>query len=248
MSQFIDKLKSVSAGGLPPLGFRAAGAKSRPRMVLVAHIAEPGTEPDFSGADAVLVSVPKAGAKSPKTLFKAAPHIPWGGWLKGVGRQEVQQLGELGADFVVFPVSSVPRAILEEEKLGKIIEVEPAFDASLLRAIDDLPLDAVIVAGEKPSFSWRELMLLRRGANMLSKPLLVMVSPDVNAEELQALCEAGASGVVTTDNFDKLRRLINKLAPPKAGQRRKVEPLLPRLGGQRGTVAEEEEEEAEEDD
>jgi hypothetical protein len=243
MSKFIDKLKSVSAGGLQPLGFRAAGAKPRPKMMLVAHIAEPGTEPEFAGADAVVVSVPKAGAKSPKTLFQTAPRIPWGGWLKDVGRQEVQQLGELGADFVVFPVASVPKAILEDEKLGKIIEVEPAFDASLLKAIDDLPLDAVVVAGEKPGLSWRELMLLRRGANMLNKPLLVVVSPDVTPEEMQALCDTGVSGVVVASKLDKLRRIINKLSPPKAGRGRKVEPLLPRISGRRGIVAEEEEEE-----
>jgi hypothetical protein len=244
MSKFIDKLKAVSSGGLQPLGFRTGGAEPKPRMLLVAHIAEPGAEPDFGGADAVLVSVPKAGGKSPKTLFKATPDIPWGGWLKEVGREEVQQLGEIGADFVVFPAASVPTAILEDEKLGKIVEVEPTFDASLLKAADDLPLDAVIIAEEKPTLSWRQLMLFRRGANLLTKPLLLVVSPDITPGELQALCEAGVSGVVAASKLDRLRRMVNKLAPPKAGRGRKAEPLLPRLSGETGTVAEEEEDEA----
>lgn len=245
MSKFIDKLKSVSAGGLAPLGFRAGGAKPKPRMLLVAHISEPGTEPDFSGADAVLISVPKAGAKSPKTLFQAAPRIPWGGWLKEVGRGEVQQLVEIGADFVVFPAASLSRAVLEDEKLGKLIEVEPTFDASLLKAADGLPLNAVIMAAAKPSLSWRELMLCRRGANMLTKPLLVVVSPDITSGELQALCEAGVSGVVVGDKWAKLHRMIGKLPPPRAGGRRKAEPLLPRLNSRASTVSEEEEEEEE---
>jgi hypothetical protein len=246
VSKFIDKLKAVSAGGLQPLGFRTVGVKPRPKMLLVAHIAQPGTEPDFSGADAVLVSVPKAGAKTPKTLFKSAPRIPWGGWIKDVGRKEVEQLGELKADFVVFPVAGVPKFILEDEKLGKIIEVEPAFDASLLKAIDDLPLDAVIVAGEKPTLSWRELMLLRRGANLLNKPLLVVVSPDIIPEEMQALYDVGVRGVVVASKLDKLRRIINKLTPPKGGKGR-AEPLLPRLRVKAGTLDEEEDEEEEED-
>ena len=221
------------------MGFRAAGAQPKPKMVLVAHIA-PGAVKS-TGADAVLLSIPKTGIKSPKTLTKF--NIPWGGWLKEVAASGVRQLGEGGADFIVFPAVSASKAILEEEKLGKIVAVEAALDAGLLKAIDDLPVDAVLIAEEKASLTWQELMLFRRCANILTKPLLVTVSPDIATSELQALCEAGVSGVVVGDKLDKLRQMIDKLPAPKAGKRRKVEPLVPRIGGETGTVSEEEEDE-----
>ena len=231
MSRFIDRLKQVSAGGLAPMGFRAVGGKPRPRMVLVAH----GAGVKVTGADAVLLSIPKAGAKSPK----AKSEVPWGGWLKDVTGPGVKKLGEGGADFVVFPAASVSSAILEDDKLGKVVETEPALDAGLLKAIDDLPVDAVLIAGEKPSLTWQDLMLFRRGANILSKPLLVMVSPDITASELQALCQAGVGGVVAGDKLDKLRQMIDKLPAPKASKRR-AEPLVPPMGGVE-TASEEEE-------
>jgi hypothetical protein len=236
MSKFIDKLNSIASGGLAPMGFRAAGAKPRPKMALVAHVA---AEAKASGADAVLVSILKA-AKSLKKP-KSKSDFPWGGWLKEVSATEVKRLVESGADFVVFPAASISSAVLEEE-LGKIVEVEASLDAGLLKAIDDLPVDAVLIAGEKPSLTWQDLMLFRRGANILSKPLLVTVSPDVTASELQALCEAGVTGVVTGGNIDKLRKAIDKLPAPKTAKRR-AEPLLPRMGGGVETVSEEEEEE-----
>jgi hypothetical protein len=217
------------------MGFRAAGAKPRPRMVLVAHVAAGAKA---GGADAVLISIPKSGAKLPKA--KAKSDIPWGGWLKDVTAPMVKKLGEGGADFVVFPAASVSRALLEEE-LGKIVEVEPALDAGLLKAIDDLPVNAVLIAGEKAALTWQDLMLFRRAANILTKPLLLVVSPDISAIELQALDEAGVGGVVVGDKIDRLRQMIDKLPAPKASKRR-AEPLVPRMAGLR-TVSQEEEEE-----
>lgn len=232
MSKFIDKLNSIASGGLAPMGFHRAGAKPGSRMALVAHVA---AEAKAGGADAMLVSIPKAA----KSLKKPKAKIPWGGWLKEVSATGVKRLGEGGADFVVFPAASVSSAVLEEE-LGKIVEVEAALDAGLLKAIDDLPVDAVLIAGEKPSLTWQDLMLFRRCANILTKPFLAVVSTDITASELQALCEAGVAGVVAGANIDKLRKAIDKLPSPKAGKRRKAEPLLPRIGGV-GTVSEEEE-------
>jgi hypothetical protein len=236
MSKFIDKLNSIASGGAAPMGFRVAGAKPRPKMALVAHVA---AEAKADGADAILLAVPKA----TRSLKKPKAKVLWGGWLKEVSAAEVKRLVEGGADFVVFPAASVSSAIIEDEKLGKIVEVEADIEASLLKSIDDLPIDAVLIAGEKPSLSWQDLMLFRRGANVLSKPLLVVVSPDVTASELQALCEAGVAGVVAGANVDKLRKAIDKLTSPKAGKRRKAEPLLPRIGGGVETIPEEEEEE-----
>jgi hypothetical protein len=235
MSKFIDKLNSIASGGLAPMGFRAVGAKPRPRMVLVAHLAKVDAKAD--GADAVLVSIPKA----TKSLKKPKAKVPWGGWLKEVSREGIKKLGEGGADFVAFPAASVSSAVLEDEKLGKVVEVEAALDAGLLKAIDDLPIDAVLIAGEKPSLTWQDLMHFRRGANILTKPLLVTVSPDTTAGELGALCQAGVAGVVAGGKIDKLRQMIDKLPAPKAGKRRKAEPLVPRIGGV-GAVSEEEEE------
>jgi hypothetical protein len=245
MSKFIDKLSLISQGGLKPMGFRAAGVPPKPRLLLVAHMA--GTGAKATGADALLLSVPKTGAKSPKA--KAAKDIPWGGWLSEVGKEGIRKVAEAGGDFVVFPAASASLAVLQEEKLGKILEVEPSLDPGLLKAIDDLPVDAVLITAEGGKdylLTWRHLMLFQRAANILTKPLLAAVSPDVAASELQALWETGVSGVVvkagTEGKLAKLRQVIDKLVLPSPGKRRKTEPLVPHIGGEMLVASEEEEE------
>src|SRR4030042_1655165 len=106
MSKFIDKLNSVWSGGLAPMGFRAVGGKPKPKMIVVAHVVGVGTKPTVAGADAVLLSIPKAGAKSPQTLAKATPDIPWGGRLDEVTGPAIKKLGEGGAELAVFRAAS----------------------------------------------------------------------------------------------------------------------------------------------
>ena len=155
---------------------------------------------------------------------------------------------EAGCDFVVFPAASASLEILQDKKLGKILEVEPSLEPGLLKAVDDLPADAVLVAGEQGKehfITWHHLMLFRRCANLLTKPLLVSVPSDVTAGELQALWEAGVGGVVVeaAEKLTKLRQIIDKLTLPSPGKRRKAEPLVPHIPGETGAVSEEEEEE-----
>lgn len=237
MSKFIDKLNSVMRGGMPALGFRAGGAQPHPRMLLVAQVA---AKAGIAGADAVIL----LGGKAPKPSGKAKSDVPWGGWLKEATAPAVKQLGEAGADFVVFSQDSAARAVLEAEKPGKVVAVAPELDAGLMRAADDLPVDAVLITDEKPSLSWEKLMLFRRAVNLLSKPVLVTVSPDIAASELQALCDAGVAGVVVASaELAGLRKAIDKLTPPKAAKGRSNAPALPRMGG--GEVAAEEADEDE---
>jgi hypothetical protein len=222
-------------------------------MLLVATLAQVDVDrlaDGVAGADAGLLQIPKpgSGVKALKQVCQAAPDIPWGGWLKEIGRGGVGKMAEAGCDFVVFPADSASLEILQDKKLGKILEVEPGLDPGLVKAIDDLPVDAVLIAaegGKDYSLSWQHLMLFRRCANLLSKPLLVSVPSKLAASELQALWEAGVGGVVVeaAEKLTKLRQIIDKLTLPSPGKRRKAEPLVPHIPGETGAVSEEEEEE-----
>jgi len=245
MSKFVDKLKQVSTGG-QPMGFRATAAKaSKPRMLLVAAVTLTDTEKItalVAGADAGLLAIakPSAGAKALEQLSEAMPDIPWGGWLKEAGKEGVE------ADFIVFPAEKAALAMFGDEKLGKVLEVEPWLEPGLLKAIDNLPVDAVLIAVEDNQFlTWHHLMLFQRCVNILNKPLLVLVPPGVTAGELGALWEAGVMGVVVKAGGEGLvagiRQMLDKLPVPSAGKRDKAGPLLPRMSGETGDVSEEEE-------
>jgi hypothetical protein len=245
MSKFVDKLKQVSAGG-PPMGFRVAAAEtSKPRMLLVAAVDPDDAEKMaglVAGADAGLLLVPKpaAGAKALEQLSQAVPDIPWGGWLKEVGKEGI---GKVPADFIVFPADKAALAVPGDDKAGKVLEVEPWLEPGLLKAIDSLPVDAVLIAVEDSQFlTWYHLMLFQRCVNILNKPLLVLVPPKVTATELGALWEAGVRGVVVKATEEGLvtgiRKMLDKLPAPK-GKRNKAGPLLPSMGGETGDLSEE---------
>ncbi len=259
MSKFIDKLNRLSRAEPQPIGFRATQpASPKLKIQLVASLAQESIESladHVAGADAGLlrISKPSSGAKALRKISQALSDIPWGGWLQGSGLGEIEQMTKAGCDFIVFPATDTPLTILQSDEVGKILEVEASLSEGLLRAANELPIDAVIIADEQREgyfLTWQHLMLFQRFADLLTKPLLVSIPSNVTAGELQALWEAGVDGVVVEvrvgqpqDRLKELRQEIDKLAFPSPRKRERVEPLLPRIGGETNVTSVEEEEE-----
>jgi len=259
MSIFIDKLERLSRGESQPIGFRRAGAASHGlKIQLVASLTQESVAQltDYiAGADAGLVGISKtsSGAKSLQKMSQAVSGIPWGVWLKGNQYPEPKSIIQAGGDFVVFPASDTPLAAVQSDEAGRIIEVEASISEGLLRAVNELPVDAVLVTGlegQGESLTWQHLLNLQRFADLLNKPLLVPVPAGVNAAELQALWESGVAGVVIEvtpgqgqDRFKELRQMIDGLSAPSRRRQGKTEPLLPRTRQEPGIAAAEEEDE-----
>jgi len=232
------------------MGFKAQPAPERPRILLIASLTD-GSAKHVDGADAGLLRVPviSSGAKTIKELSQAVPDIPWGGWLSGIDRGKIKQLAGAGGDFVVFP-ASMPLALLQNGELGKVLEVEPSLSESLVRTVNELPVDAVLMAtGAGHPLTWHHLMTCQHLANLLAKPILVSMPPEVTAGELKALWEAGVGGVIIevdsepANRLRELRRAIDKLAFTSPRRRGKAEARLPQIDSALGLNIEEEEEE-----
>ena len=259
MSQFIDKLKRISQAAPQPMGFRAAQSTSgKPGILVIASLVQ--TDIDslaerLVGADAGLIRITKlgSGAKLLEKVSQAASDIPWGGWLEGISEGEVKQVEKVGFDFVVVPPASTSLAILKAKEVGKVLQVEASINENLLPAVDELPADAILVVGEQEKdyfLTWQHLMFFRRCADLLTKPLLVSIPPNVSTNEFQTLWEAGVNGVVVKIESEQppgmlkeLRQAIDKLTLTAPRKPRKAEPLLPYPSGKTYTVVEEEEEE-----
>jgi len=249
MSKLIDKLNQMAKAVPQPIGFRTAqSASTKTKILLIASLAQAN---NVSGADAVLITKLSSGAKTIQKIAQSLPDIPWGLFLGDIDRRGIRPMVEAGCDFVVFPASTA-LDIPEGDKIGKILQVEASLSEGLLRAVNELPADAVLIASEQEgeySLTWRHLMLFQRFADLLTKPLLVSMPLNVTANELQILWETGVDGVVVevgsgqpVGRLEELRQTIDKLTfPPR--QRKKVEALLPRIGEETSPVTEAEEEE-----
>jgi len=256
MSKFVDKLNQISQSVPQPMGFRTAQpVPLKPRMLLIANLPQAADilSDYVAGADAGLLPISKlsSGAKTLQEVSQVVSDIPWGVWLKDVGRGKIAQLVKAGCDFVVFPEASALLAVLQNEEVGKILQVEASLSDGLVRAVDELPVDAVLIAGEQEGeyfLTWHHLMLFQRLSNLLTKPLLVSVPSNVTAKELQALWEVGLDGVIVEagvgqpkDRLNELRQTIDKLTLPLQRKRGKTEVLLPHISRETDIETEEEE-------
>jgi hypothetical protein len=95
-------------------------------------------------------------------------------------------------------------------------------------------------------------MVFRRFADLLTKPVLVVIPPGPTTRELQALWESGIDGIVIgletgqdPGKFNELRQSIDTMVFASPRGRGKAEALLPRISSETKVVAEEEEEEEE---
>lgn len=257
MSRFIDKLSQVSQAIFQPIGFKAAQSVSeKPRIQLIASLAQVnvGSLADYlAEADAGLLRISElsSGAKTLKELCQVASDIPWGGWLRDVGGGGVKQLVKAGCDFVVFSAANTSLTVLQDDEVGKVLEVEASLSEGLLRAVNELSVDAVLIAGEqerKYSLTWHDLMRFQYFADLLTKPLLVAIPSNVTANELQALWGAGVNGVVVEvggkqpgERLAALRREIGKLTLPPSRKKGKAKALLPHIGKETAITPEDEE-------
>jgi hypothetical protein len=264
MSRLIDELKKLAQVTPAPMGFRASRKVEVTTKILIVaslEVSPPVADAlseSIDGADALLLHSDKSNmtAKAIQKIVETLPNIPWGMQLEDNDDKQAAASIEAGCDFVVFSPASRLSSITHNEKVGKVLQVESSMDDGLLRAVNDLPVDALLVAanssGESGTFVWHQLMILQHLGNLISKPLIVPVPASITEVELKVLGEIGIDGVMVevdttkTGELKKLRQAINKL-PPRTGRKRgRMDVLLSRTVGEAPATAPDEEEEEDE--
>jgi hypothetical protein len=260
MSRLIDKLTKANRTTSQPMGFRTARTdREEPKMLLIASVILSSTglaKDSTAGADAVLLHAGKAGLspKVIKTAMASMSAIPCGVYLEDIGAGNTDAVIKAGCDFLVFTEASPVEAMPQDEATGKILQVEQSLEDSLIRVINNLPLDAVLASDAyrtKDALTWNHLMNLQRLSSLLTGPLLVPVASGISSSELKAIWEADVDGLIIEadtsrpDYFKEIRKTISDLPPRTARKHGKSEALLPRTGGTQPTVTPDEEEEEE---
>ena len=255
MSKLIEKLKKLSQAAPAPIGFRTAKTEAAGgKMLILGRLTVDSaatTTKINTGADAILFDASKTEttAKDIQKMAKVVGNVPWGVYLEEGGGDIAAQV-EAGCDFVVFSPTSKITDLPQDEKTGKILQIESSMDDGLLRAVNDLPTDAVLVTDtldKAETLTMHRLMIYRHLANFIAKPLIVPVPVNMSETELKALHEADIDGVMAEgDDLKELRKTIGKLPARSAKKRDKARVLLPRIGGEKAPAPPDEEEEEDE--
>jgi hypothetical protein len=263
MSRLIDELKKLAQVTPPPMGFHTSRkVEVTPKILIIAslEIGPPVVDApvdSIDGADALLLHSDKSNltTKAIQKIIEPLPNIPWGVYLEDNDDKQTAASIEAGCDFVVFSPASRLSSITHNEKVGKVLQVESSMDDGLLRAVNDLPVDALLVADTSEAngpFVWHQLMILQHLGNLVSKPLIVPVPASITEVELKVLGEIGIDGVMVevditkTGELKKLRQAISKM-PPRTGRKRgRMDVLLSRAVSETPAIAPDEEEEEDE--
>lgn len=235
MSKLIDIFQRDSQTTSQPMGFRT-GRASAPvkRLALITSVPPDAAITPPGDADAILVRAGKTRltATAARSLAASLEDIPWGIVDTGDKPAAIPE----GCDFVVFPATARTAAAPRDEEMGKILEVESSMDDGLLRAANDLPVDAVIVADsfdDGGPLVWHRLMILRHITHLVTRPVIVPVPADIGKEDLESLWEAGVDGILVeadADRINALHEIIAALPPRSAPKKNHAEALLPRSG------------------
>ena len=252
MSEFIEKLKRGTQHTSAPLGFHSKPAKDKPKMLLIACITEPAmknAEDLLAGADAAILTINDLvpGLESLRRFAKIKPDIPWGGWLKNIQWLK-NEFPETEADYFVFttddPIINLP------VKIGKILEINNLLTDMMIRAIEDLPIEAIMLSDDTGNLlNWRHILTLQRLDNLVSKPILIKAPAEIARGNLSTLWEVGVDGIVVEvgngqpkDTLQELRLMIDKVSFPIPRKTKKTNVRLPFINTE---AAKEEEEEPE---
>jgi hypothetical protein len=260
MSRLIDGLKKLNQTAPQPMGFRTSrSAATPPTILIIAKLKIDGTVSPLKsvpGADAILLHADEPGltAKNLQKVAKPLKDTPWGVYLNE-SEDDATALVAAGCDFLLISPTSKIIAVPQDEKTGKILQVESSMDDGLLRAVNDLPVDAVLIIDtfdDSDPLVWHQLMILRHLTAFISKPVLVPVPATISESELKALWDAGIDGVVAEANvtggdLKALREIAGKLTPRSARKTGKMDVVLPRVGGAAPTIPPPDEEEEEDE-
>jgi len=245
VSKLLDKLERISRGTAHPMGFRtkATVQKTSP-VVLIAVLGQAEADAEVQSADAVLFAGSKLKAQDLEQAIASLGQIPWGVSFEALSEGELSRLREMGCDFLVLEAERAPMAVLREGEMAKVVEIEPSLADGLVGAIEQLPIDAVVIGWEdETSLSVHWLMVCQRLANLVRKPLVAAVPIGISREELEELSETGIAGVAVrlegeVGELSRLRHAIDELPAPT--KRRRDSPLLPRPGAEIAPPEEEE--------
>ena len=241
MSKLVKKLRQINEGAAQPLGFRRTSILPSQRMLLMVALPQSDRVAWLAKAEVDAISIHsqdlEQGVQTLGQVVNSVGDIPCGLWPEAMTDEGMKQLREAGGDFLIFEASTAPAILLQEEELGKVLKVDLPQDESLMSALNQLPIEVVLleVKREGEVLTISDLMYCQWLAGLLDKPLLVATQQEMTDKEIRSLWEAGVDGVVVEikeeqapERLIRLSQAIRAL-PPRRKRRGERGVTLTRL-------------------
>lgn len=181
-----------------PIGFGFAATVNSPRrMLLIVCLGGEGASEQVEEvsalADAIVSAWEPAAGESAGAL--QLDGIPVGVWVTP-GQSLSGIASDAAVDFVIVDLTG-PSALVSHEKLGRLVLVDADLEASRLRAVADLGMDALVLrASEVDPTRLSSLVDCRRAHSITGKPVVLLLDGVVTGEEVGSLWRAGVDALM----------------------------------------------------
>ena len=239
MSKFIEQLNNTHQSSTPRLGFGTSRDDTPPNhlpLIIVTDVTSPKTLEKLKNLKiAGVIFTQSAQAKAGKDLAKARDTIdpvPTGLWHQTSSPNNNPRKIE-GWDFGILDINSPSSLVSEVKDYGQLLEIDPDIEETLIRGLDALPIGGLFYACDSEILTIRHLLSIHRLGQLTTKPVLVLVSPQVNEKNLELLIESGASGVAIelkdgSNNIETIQHvqdILSKL-PVKKNRSRRMDAII----------------------
>ena len=239
MSKFLDRLEQITQGAPAPMGFGVTRPEKTPSMALLGL----ATGSDAKGIkllaevkpDGALISDTKDSQELKSITQPLQDQVPWGARIDALSEEDAKALEEGGSDLLAFSLAGTSVAAMGSQEVARILCVDVDMESDQLRAVDALPIDAVLVSMSQLTAPWtlENLATIARVIQRLDKYILVEVSRLPNAKELEAIRNTGVHGLAVNvgstnaKNLKELKQAMLDLPRQRPKRRERVTALLP---------------------
>lgn len=215
MSKLSERMRRAARAESRPVGLVVTATAPQPTMLVIAEVGAKDAAETAGNADAILLDEDAGDA----ALAEAAKSsLPVGVRLAKGNRERVAALREAGVDFIVLTEESAASALMEEE-ISYILDVPGEPTETDLRALDALPLEALLAPPVDGGLTIRRSINLRRFVAFARKPLLLPVDSKIDTADLEALRELNVLLLLTpAASAAALREKVAAL-PPRRNRR-----------------------------
>lgn len=244
MSKLLDKLEKMSRGYTRSLGFGSASRIEKPAPIaLLGKISGPISSKKYRktfaeiGFDGIIVKNSNLINVS-RDLAQHMGEIPWGLEAQSLDSVESGKLWGKGCDFIAFDSENITLDALTDENIGYILNIYDSMDERVLRAIEGLPIDVVLLPYKdiEENFSLSHLLQISSIRDCFSKYMLLELSIIPSTAELEALMGLGIDGIVINADstngkeISDLRDRIVNLPQKQRAKHKKQDGITPRAG------------------
>jgi hypothetical protein len=253
MSKLGERIRRAVQADSKPMGFAAVAHAPNPAVLLAVSFSAPAADRAAQalaqGADTCLFALSEIKPSELEAIVKVAGDAPCGVWPRQLDAQVVEELSQAGIDYAVFDPEAARAAALLDSHLGYVLAHERDLADIHVRALQSLPLDAIFLSRWQEPLTVRGELDLIRVASLSNTPIMLTLSPNSDAKELECLRDAGVA-IVSVDcdrkealeTLPALRKAIDTLPPRRRRREEHPEALLPRAEPGSVPLADEEEE------